>query len=151
MANNLLPYACRIGSSMAAPQAAPRPAPAHAPQQPESLIMLIAQISDLHIRMPGQKAYKVVETDKFLPPAIDTLNRLDPAPDLVIISGDLTDFGKPQEYAHLKSMLDALRLPYFLMPGNHDDRAAMADTFAQHAYLRAAQDYLQYAVEDYPL
>lgn len=113
--------------------------------------MLIAQISDLHIRMPGQKAYNVVETDRFLPPAIDTLNRLDPAPDLVIISGDLTDFGKPQEYAHLKRMLDALRLPYFLMPGNHDDRQAMADAFTQHAYLRSAQGYLQYAVEDYPL
>src|SRR5690606_39988004 len=84
--------------------------------------MLFAQISDLHIRMPGQKAYRVVETDRYLPPAIEALNRLDPAPALVIVSGDLTDFGRPQEYAHLKRMLDGLRAPYYIMPGNHDAR-----------------------------
>ena len=53
--------------------------------------MLIAQISDLHIRMPGQKAYRVVETDRYLPPAVQAINALDPLPDLTIVSGDLTD------------------------------------------------------------
>ncbi len=64
--------------------------------------MLFAQISDLHIRMPGQKAYRVVETDRYLPPAVQAVNALDPAPDLVVVSGDLTDFGRPAEYAHLR-------------------------------------------------
>ena len=68
--------------------------------------MLIAQISDLHIRMPGQKAYRVVETDLYLPPAVQTINALDPLPDLAIVSGDLTDFGRPVEYEHLRRMLD---------------------------------------------
>jgi Icc protein len=113
--------------------------------------MLIAQISDLHIRMPGQKAYRVVETDRYLPPAVDALNRLNPAPDVIIISGDLTDFGKNEEYAHLKTMLDALRAPYFLMPGNHDAREALAAIFADHHYLRGVDGFVQYAVEDYPV
>lgn len=42
--------------------------------------MLIAQITDLHIRMPGQKAYRIVETDRYLPPAVTALNALDPRP-----------------------------------------------------------------------
>jgi len=113
--------------------------------------MLIAQITDLHIRMPGQKAYRVVETDRYLPPAIDALNRLDPAPALVIISGDLTDFGRPQEYAHLKGMLDGLRAPYFLMPGNHDAREELVAAFPAHRYLRDMDGYVQYTVEDHPL
>lgn len=113
--------------------------------------MLIAQISDLHIRMPGQKAYRVVETDRYLPPAIEALNRLDPAPDVIIISGDLTDFGKPQEYRHLKNMLDALSAPYFLMPGNHDARDALLETFSDHEYLRGTDGFVQYAIESYPL
>lgn len=113
--------------------------------------MLIAQISDLHIRMPGQKAYRVVETDRYLPPAVDALNRLNPAPDVVIISGDLTDFGRPQEYAHLKQMLDALCIPYFLMPGNHDAREALLSTFPEHTYLQGSNGFVQYTVEDHPL
>jgi len=113
--------------------------------------MLIAQITDLHIRMPGQKAYRVVETDRYLPPTVETLNQLDPAPDVIIISGDLTDFGRPQEYAHLKNMLDGLCVPYYLMPGNHDAREALAATFSEHSYLQGINGFLQYTVEAHPL
>ncbi|MCD0505396.1 phosphodiesterase [Bordetella petrii] len=113
--------------------------------------MLIAQITDLHIRMPGQKAYRVVETDRYLPPAVQALNLLDPAPTLAIISGDLTDFGRPQEYAHLKNMLDGLRIPYYLMPGNHDAREELAAGFPDHRYLRDMDGFVQYTVEDHPV
>ncbi|GHC21738.1 hypothetical protein GCM10010082_11900 [Kushneria pakistanensis] len=69
--------------------------------------MLIAQITDLHIRCPGERAYGVVETHRLLPPvvaalnALNALNALDPRPDVVLITGDATDLGHPQEYAAL--------------------------------------------------
>lgn len=113
--------------------------------------MLFAQLTDLHIRMPGQKAYRVVQTDRFLPPAIEALNRLDPRPDMVVISGDLTDFGRAHEYAHLRSMLDALTMPYYLMIGNHDDREALISTFPEHDYLRQTPTFVQYAIEEHPV
>jgi len=113
--------------------------------------MLIAQISDLHIRMPGQKAYRVVETDRYLPPAVQALNRLDPAPSLVIVSGDLTDFGRPQEYAHLRKMLDGLAMRYVVMPGNHDAREQLMAAFAGHDYLAGYEGFVQYTLEDYPV
>lgn len=117
--------------------------------------MLIAQITDLHIRMPGQKAYRVVETDRCLPPAIGALNALDPPADLVIISGDLTDFGRPEEYAHLRGMLDGLRAPYFLLPGNHDVRqnvrAAFSDTAHLQDKLQSSDEFLHYTIEEHPL
>jgi 3',5'-cyclic AMP phosphodiesterase CpdA len=113
--------------------------------------MLIAQISDLHIRMPGQKAYRVVETDRFLPPAIQAINALDPQPDIVIASGDLVDFGRPPEYAHLRGMLDSLSVPYFLLAGNHDERVQLMQSFGDLPYVRQAGEFLQYTVEDYPL
>jgi len=113
--------------------------------------MLIAQITDLHIRMPGQKAYRVVETDRYLPPAIEALNRLNPKPDLIVVSGDLTDFGRPQEYAHLKQMLDRLHAPYFLMPGNHDAREGLVAAFPEHTYLQDTGEFVQYTVEEHPL
>lgn len=113
--------------------------------------MLIAQITDLHIRMPGQKAYRVVETDRYLPPAIAALNAQSPRPDCVLITGDLTDFGRPAEYAHLRGMLEKLKVPYYLMPGNHDERQAIRDAFPDHAYLQGTGEHLQYAIEQYPL
>ena len=109
--------------------------------------MLFAQISDLHIRMPGQKAYRVVETDRFLPPAIAALSALDPRTDFVLISGDLTDFGRAEEYAHLRDMLDELPMPYYLMPGNHDARQALYASFLEHAYLREMPGFVQYAID----
>lgn len=113
--------------------------------------MIIAQISDLHIRMPGQKAYRVVETDQYLPPAVQALNALVPLPDLAILSGDLTDFGRPAEYAHLRQMLEGLRMPYYLMAGNHDERTQLARSFDHLPYLQGTGEFLQYTVENYPL
>ncbi len=51
----------------------------------------IAQISDLHIKAPGQLAYGRVDTAKALQRCIATLNAFEPAPDFVVISGDLAD------------------------------------------------------------
>ncbi|AZY50676.1 phosphodiesterase [Bordetella avium] len=111
--------------------------------------MLIAQISDLHIRLPRQKAYRVVETDRYLPPAVATLNALDPAPDVIILSGDLTDFGRPAEYTHLRELLAPLQTPFYLMPGNHDARDSLRAAFPDHPYLQG--EFIQYTVEHFPL
>ena len=56
--------------------------------------MLIAQITDLHMRTPGDKAYGIIDPAAFLGPAVRALNALTPRPDCVLITGDLTDLGK---------------------------------------------------------
>ena len=57
--------------------------------------ILIAQISDLHIKAPGQLAYGKVDTAAALQRCIETLNAFEPRPDLVVISGDLVDTPTP--------------------------------------------------------
>lgn len=94
-------------------------------------MMLIAQISDTHIKAPGQLAYRRVDTAPYLSAAVDHLRRLRPRPDLVLITGDLTDRGRPAEYAHLKSILAPLDLPVHVLPGNHDDRDAMREAWPE--------------------
>ena len=54
--------------------------------------MLLAQISDLHVMPKGQLAYGRVDTAPMLRDAIEHLNRLDPQPDAVLITGDLAHF-----------------------------------------------------------
>jgi 3',5'-cyclic AMP phosphodiesterase CpdA len=96
--------------------------------------ILIAQISDLHIKAPGMLAYGKVDTAGALQHCVTALNTLQPRPDLVVISGDLADTPTPEEYKHLKHLLAALEIPFIGIPGNHDSRAMMRAAFPDQAY-----------------
>ena len=96
--------------------------------------ILIAQISDLHITRPGELAYGRVDTAKALLRTIDTLNGLSPRPDLIVISGDIADSALPEEYAHATKLLGALQVPFVAIPGNHDRRVLIRETFPDPAY-----------------
>ena len=109
--------------------------------------MLLAQISDLHIKRPGGLAYRRVDTAAYLARCVASLNALVPRPDAVIITGDLVDQGDPQQYEHLKTLLAPLELPYFLLVGNHDDRAALRAVFPDRAELHSGGEFVQYAFD----
>ena len=69
----------------------------------------IIHISDLHF---GQINPETVE------PLIQTIKKI--KPDLVIISGDLTQRAKSSEYRQAKKFIQALPRPRLIIPGNHD-------------------------------
>jgi Icc protein len=94
----------------------------------------IAQISDLHIKQDGRLAYGRVDTAKALERCVAALNELDPAPDFVVISGDLADTPTDQEYIHLRRLLSPLKLPFAGVPGNHDSREMMRAAFPETPY-----------------
>jgi len=110
--------------------------------------MLLAQISDLHIRRPGQLAYRRLDTAPFLVRCIERLNTWRQPITAVLITGDLVDAGDPEEYAHLRTLLAELKIPYYLMVGNHDRRAPLRDAFPDAAYLFESRNrFIQYRVE----
>lgn len=113
--------------------------------------MLLAQISDLHIKRPGALAYRRVDTAAYLARCVAALNALQPRPDAVIVTGDLVDQGDPEQYAHLKTLLAPLAIPYFLLVGNHDDRAALRAAFPERAELHRDGTFIQYAADLGPL
>ncbi|QHF03494.1 phosphodiesterase [Pseudomonas asturiensis] len=96
--------------------------------------MLIAQISDAHVRPHGQLYQGVVDSNAMLAAAVDQLNRLDPAPDLILFSGDLVDEGHPDEYAMARELLKPLKARLMLIPGNHDHRENLRRAFPEHTY-----------------
>jgi 3',5'-cyclic-AMP phosphodiesterase len=96
--------------------------------------VLIAQISDLHIKPPDTLAYGRVDTAKALERCVAALNEFAPAPDFVVISGDLADTPMREEYDHLKRLLAPLKLPFAAIPGNHDSRDMMRAAFPEAAY-----------------
>ncbi|MGF1528792.1 MAG: phosphodiesterase [Candidatus Competibacterales bacterium] len=96
--------------------------------------MIIAQLTDFHLVAPGERLQGRVDTNAMFTAAIEALNRLVPAPDVVLMTGDLTDHGTAAEYEVLRRALAAVQMPYYLIPGNHDDRAALRAAFQDQAY-----------------
>src|ERR1700760_1707940 len=94
----------------------------------------IAPISDLHIKPPGTLAYGKVDTAKALGRCVATLNAFVPAPDFVVISGDLADTPNTEEYDYLTRLLAPLKLPFAGIPGNHDSRELMRAAFSDAPY-----------------
>jgi Icc protein len=76
--------------------------------------VLIAQISDVHV---GGSRYR----RELLREAIAEINAAEP--DLVVVAGDLTDDGYPDQYPPAQEELSALACPHVIrVPGNHDAR-----------------------------
>jgi 3',5'-cyclic AMP phosphodiesterase CpdA len=114
---------------------------------------ILVQLTDLHIREPGRLAYRRVDTSGYFRAMVDSVLALKQRPHAVVISGDLTDFGRTVEYASLQSQiapLEAAGLPVYLMPGNHDSRAELRRAFPAHAYLGDGP-WIQFAVDVGPL
>ncbi|MGP6158899.1 MAG: phosphodiesterase [Vulcanimicrobiaceae bacterium] len=111
--------------------------------------MIVAQISDLHIVRKGRLLHHMVNTAKYLRRCIARLNALEPRPDVVLATGDLVDAGKPKEYKRLRKILEELKSPLYVVPGNHDRHEAFREAFADHRYLPAGA--AQYVIDAYPV
>ena len=115
--------------------------------------MILAHLTDLHVRPPGLPAYRVVETTMLAERALRAVAALRPRPDAVVISGDLTDCGLPAEYALLNRLLrrHLADFPVYVIPGNHDRRENLRVGLSSWPGVGAHPDFIQYAVDDLPL
>ena len=115
--------------------------------------MLIAQISDCHLMPEGERTRQGIDTNRRLADAVAHLNRLRPRPDLVLVTGDLCEDASPGAHRAAAERLKRLEAPFFVIPGNHDDRDQLRACFGTDqggAYLPAG-GFLHYAIEDRPL
>ncbi|WP_366658034.1 metallophosphoesterase [Fodinicurvata sp. EGI_FJ10296] len=90
--------------------------------------MRVVQITDPHVTATGTLRADAIDTGQRFKAALDHCRTLDPAPDLVLLTGDLANDARADEYAAVAAIIDALPAdmpPMALLPGNHDDRAAL--------------------------
>lgn len=114
--------------------------------------MLICQLTDLHVRPVGKVANRVSETNVFTERAFRAVARLTPRPDVVVITGDLTECGLDEEYANLDHLIHKfLPIPVFVIPGNHDRRGNFRQGLKHLPGVTSDPHYVQYAVDDYPV
>ena len=113
--------------------------------------MILAQLTDTHIKSNRRKAYGRVDTAAMLDAAVKHINAFEPAIDVVLVSGDLTDRGEPEEFYALRESLKNISMPWHVIPGNHDDRCNFLEAFADHDYLEDSASFIHYIIDDYPL
>lgn len=103
----------------------------------------LAQISDTHVRADDGGR------------AADQLKRAlaqarDYAANAILLTGDLVNDGREEEYEALADALADPPAPLYLMPGNHDERTQFRAKFPAHTYL-PREGPLHYTIEDFPV
>lgn len=89
--------------------------------------MLIAHLTDTHLGLPPGIFAEHIDPPAALRRALAHVRSLDPAPDVVLITGDLTDNSQAQDFTQLLDLFDQ-ELPshrqgsprVLAVPGNHD-------------------------------
>ena len=114
--------------------------------------MLICQLTDLHLRPEGVPAYRVVETNMLTERSFRAVAAFAPAPDAVLITGDLTDTGQAVEYRVFQTLVDRhLSMPVFVIPGNHDEREQFRRSLGHFRGVTEDPRFVQYVIEDFPV
>ena len=91
--------------------------------------MLIAQITDCHIGFdPADPEEDNVQR---LRAVLDRLSHGPNRPDLLLLTGDLTNGGTVASYARLGELLVPCPFPYRLLAGNWDEREALLAAFPE--------------------
>jgi 3',5'-cyclic AMP phosphodiesterase CpdA len=109
---------------------------------------LVAQLSDTHVVRAGA-TYFGHDTAAYLADAVAAIQALARPPDCVVVTGDLVNSGAPAEYAYFREVMQALRVPYFVIPGNHDDREAMRAALPPETYGGSRHERVRYAIDDF--
>jgi 3',5'-cyclic-AMP phosphodiesterase len=87
---------------------------------------LLIQLSDPHIGASWPEGDPVAR----LAATIDGVLALGASPNAVLVSGDLADHAADDEYEQLRTLLQRIDAPSYVLPGNHDDRDALRERFA---------------------
>jgi 3',5'-cyclic AMP phosphodiesterase CpdA len=105
--------------------------------------LLIAQITDTHIGFDRDNPaeHNLVRLQALLARLADGPNR----PDLLLLTGDLTEHGDAASYRRLANALAECPIPIRPIPGNHDDRAALLEVFPDTP---STDGFIQYALDD---
>jgi 3',5'-cyclic AMP phosphodiesterase CpdA len=102
----------------------------------------IGQLTDLHIGFDranpreGNLIRLEANLARLLQPGV--------RPDVLLLTGDLTEHGDDASFARLAAALDGYPIPCWPIPGNHDLRDGLLRTFPQ---VEGAGGFVQYALD----
>lgn len=103
--------------------------------------MILAQISDCHVTDDARHPHNLQLQD-----AVETINAFGTRPDIALITGDIVAGAEDNinhgEYEQAAIILNRLKIPFYVIPGNHDDPIVLHDTFSDQSALHSG--FMQY-------
>jgi 3',5'-cyclic AMP phosphodiesterase CpdA len=108
--------------------------------------LILAQISDPHVTEPGRYGSCRIDATARLARAFARAVSIAPGIEGIVITGDLVERGTEVEYRCLSRLLRTVRVPCWLLPGNHDRRDNLLAAFPTLS-CAADADGIQYVVE----
>jgi 3',5'-cyclic-AMP phosphodiesterase len=108
----------------------------------------LVQLTDLHLVAEGAEHPSGVDTAALLERALRTVEDSGISPTALILTGDLTEHGLPEEYERVRAIVEPaaerLGAPVRYAAGNHDERAALREHLLGEP---ASTDPLDHAVQ----
>jgi 3',5'-cyclic-AMP phosphodiesterase len=89
-------------------------------------VVRVVQLTDTHLGKAAGTTLLGMDTDHSLQAVIDLLRSERRAVDVLLATGDLSDQGAQEAYRRLRGYFEQITSDSFWLPGNHDDRGAMA-------------------------
>jgi 3',5'-cyclic AMP phosphodiesterase CpdA len=102
---------------------------------------LLGQLSDPHVGADWAVGGDPVAG---LAAVVAAIAEATPRPDAILVSGDLAEHATDGEYKRVRELLAPLRVPLYVLPGNHDDRRALNRHFGVPG---GGGEPVQYAVD----
>lgn len=93
--------------------------------------LLVAQITDMHLFAEVEQELLGLPTDRSLQVVLERLAELQPRPDILLLTGDLSQDRSCKSYQRLQDLLLPFNIPTYWLPGNHDSLPVMQQVLQQ--------------------
>ena len=112
--------------------------------------MLIAQLSDTHLKAGDDEESRWGSRENDLRACVADIMELEEPVDCVLHTGDMAQFGRPEDYALVSDIVEPFALKFFPVPGNRDHRSGLVSEFLGDRMPRH-QPFIIYAVDEFPV
>lgn len=92
---------------------------------------LILQITDMHLFADKDQRLLGVNTHDSFNQVVELAYETHPHPDLILLTGDLSQDETVQAYEHIADKLSCFSCPKYWIPGNHDNVEHIEEVFSQ--------------------
>jgi 3',5'-cyclic-AMP phosphodiesterase len=106
-------------------------------------MLLVAQITDTHLFEDDRKTMFDCPTNQTFAAVIATIAQLSPQPDLLLLTGDISQDDSAGSYTYARSLLEPLQIPTYWLPGNHDQNIQAIQTL-NHGCISSSKSFTKF-------
>jgi Icc protein len=86
-------------------------------------MVLVAQITDTHLFADDRQKMFDCSTNQTFAQVIQAIAQLELKPELILLTGDISQDETPESYEYAKALIEPLQIPTYWLPGNHDQNS----------------------------